>query len=108
MILLRQTSQNLPSSERPIPSNPQRRVGAVGTTAGHHSATRSLFARATASSKIIFKIIEYALMVSPGCRAANMGPVHGVCMLSFRTSCQQLVTVFFFRTGYQLVTFNMF
>ena len=29
--------QNLPSSEGHIPSNPQRRVDAVGTTAGHHS-----------------------------------------------------------------------
>ena len=35
------TLQNLPSSERHIPSNPQRRVGEVGTTAGHHSTTRN-------------------------------------------------------------------
>ena len=35
------TLQNLPSSERHIPSNPQRRVGEVGTTAWHHSTTRN-------------------------------------------------------------------
>ena len=34
--------QSLPSSERHIPSNPQRRMGAVGTTAGHHSTTRNI------------------------------------------------------------------
>ena len=34
-------------------------------------------------------------MVSRGQRAATVGPVHGVCMLSYCTSCQQLVTVSF-------------
>ena len=34
-------SQNLPSSERHLPSNPERQVGAVGTTAGHFRTTRN-------------------------------------------------------------------
>ena len=33
--------QNLPSSERHISSNPERQVGAVGTTAGLHSTTHN-------------------------------------------------------------------
>ena len=38
----KESSQNLPSSERHIPGNPRRRVGAVGTTAGHHHKTRNV------------------------------------------------------------------
>ena len=41
-LMTKLTLQNLPSSERHIPSNPQRRMGAVGTTAGHHSTTRNI------------------------------------------------------------------
>ena len=38
----KESSQTLPSSERHIPSNPRRRVCAVGTTAGHHHKTRNV------------------------------------------------------------------
>ena len=65
------------------------------------------------SLKIIFKIIVYAIMVSQGRRAANVGPVHGVCMYPiapvasnwsrclFRTGCQFVMSVvqFFTKIG---------
>ena len=37
-----QSLQNLPSSERHIPSSLQHLMGVVGTTAGHNSTTRNL------------------------------------------------------------------
>ena len=47
------------------------------------------------SLEIISKIIVYAIMVSHWRHAANVVPLHGVYMLSYCTSCQQLVTVSF-------------
>ena len=125
--------QNLPSSQRHVPSDPQREEGAVGTTAGHHSTTHNYWwiilqpltfsivvlcmdfaswiyinlnqclhglsqsptRQPHNSIEIIFKISVYAIIVPQGRHVANLGHVHGVCMLSYCTSNQQLVKMSF-------------
>ena len=54
------------------------------------------------SLKIIFKIIVYAIMVSQGRRAANVGPVHGVCMCPIAPVASNWSRCLF-RTWYQFV-----
>ena len=47
------------------------------------------------SNEIISKISVYAIIVSQGRHVANLGHVHGLCMLSYCTSNQQLVKMSF-------------
>ena len=60
-----------------------------------HGLSQSLKTQPHNSINNIFKIIVYAIMVSQGYHEANMGPLHGACMLSYCTSYQQLVKMSF-------------